>query len=60
MAIEYAVATKFPDKGIPYKYTNIGERWVSTTIFKNQREGHRILLCRYNQIELIHLKKYSL
>ena len=34
MAIEYAVATKFPDKGIPYKYGNVGKCWVFITLFK--------------------------
>ena len=34
MVIEHAVATKFPDKGIPYKYANVGKRWVSITLFK--------------------------
>ena len=30
MVIEHADTTKFPDKGIPYKYDNVDKRWVST------------------------------
>ena len=32
MVVEHADTTKFPDEGIPYKYTNAGIRWVSATI----------------------------
>ena len=30
MVIEHADTTKLPDKVTPYKYDNVGKRWVST------------------------------
>ena len=39
MVNEHMGTAKFLEKGMPYKYTNIGKRRVSTTIFSKQVRG---------------------